>query len=120
MLQSSPGGLSQPGGTLSTNPNEPNSRHLKCPVRMSDTPYWKDEDAREVPETLTAADGEDGCPKCGHREAETDGIAVTGDGLSRYPDYQNREFTVVSCAECGYSELYRGTGSGDLIDLFFA
>ena len=81
-------------------------------------PYWKDDDAREVPETLSA-DGETGCPKCGHPEAETDGIAVTGDGLSRYANYQNREFVVVSCAACGYAEFYRREGGGDLVDLFF-
>jgi predicted nucleic-acid-binding Zn-ribbon protein len=86
---------------------------------MSKTPYWKDEDEREVPETLSVEDGRDGCPKCGHTDAETDGIAVTGEGISRYVDFQNREFTVVSCANCGYSELYRRPGDGDLIDLFF-
>lgn len=86
---------------------------------MPEAPYWKDEDEREVPDTLSVDDDRRGCPKCGHREAETDGIAVTGAGLSRYVDYQNREFTVVSCIECGYSEFYRRTGTGDLIDLFF-
>lgn len=86
---------------------------------MSKDPYWKAEDEREVPDTLTVNDDRQGCPKCGHREADTDGIAVTGDGLSRYVDYQNREFTVVSCVECGYSEFYHRKGAGDLIDLFF-
>jgi predicted nucleic-acid-binding Zn-ribbon protein len=82
-------------------------------------PYWKDDDERPVPETLSADDEHDGCPKCGHDEAETGGIAVTGDGLSRYVDYQNQEFVVVSCAGCGYSEFYRRDGAGDLLDLFF-
>lgn len=86
---------------------------------MPKDPYWKDEDERSVPETLTARDGGEGCPKCGHDEAETDSIAVTGDGLSRYADFQNREFTVVACARCGYAEFYRTTGGGDLVDLFF-
>jgi predicted nucleic-acid-binding Zn-ribbon protein len=86
---------------------------------MPEDPYWKDDDERTVPETLTAGNDREGCPKCGHETAETDGIAVTGDGLSRYADYQNREFTVVSCAECGYSELYRKRGDGDILDLFF-
>lgn len=81
-------------------------------------PYWKDDDERDIPKTLSA-DGDDGCPKCGHTEAETDGIAVTGDGLSRYVDYQNRDFAVVTCTNCGYSELYRRKGSGELLDLFF-
>ncbi|ELK55558.1 hypothetical protein C452_08048 [Haloferax volcanii JCM 10717] len=33
-------------------------------------------------------------------------------------DIQNRQFTVVSCANCGYSELYRGQSSGNFVDLF--
>lgn len=86
---------------------------------MPEAPYWKDEEQRETPATLTVEGDREGCPKCGHGAAETDGIAVTGEGLSRYADYQNREFTVVSCVDCGYSEFYRGTGSGDLTDLFF-
>jgi predicted nucleic-acid-binding Zn-ribbon protein len=54
-----------------------------------------------------------------HDEAETDGIAVTGDGLSRHANYQKREFVAVSCAERGYTEFYRRRGGGDLVDLFF-
>lgn len=80
-------------------------------------PYWKDEDERDYPDTLSD-DGE-GCPKCGHPEAETDGVAMTGDGLSRYANYQNREFVVVTCSSCGYSEFYHREGGGDLVDLFF-
>lgn len=82
-------------------------------------PYWKDDDARKIPESLTAPDADEGCPKCGHDTAETDTIAVTGSGLSRYVDYQNREFVAISCAGCGYSEFYRRKGGGDFIDLFF-
>ena len=33
-------------------------------------------------------------------------------------DVQNRSFLVVSCANCGYSELYKGQSSGDAIDFF--
>lgn len=84
----------------------------------SKDPYWKDEDERDPPETL-GSEGGAGCPKCGHDEAEADGIAVTGDGLSRYVDYQNREFVAVSCTDCGYTEFYRRKGGGDLVDLFF-
>ena len=62
---------------------------------MPEALYWKDEGAREVPDTLTAGGDREGCPKPGHREAETDGIAVTGEGLSRYVDYQYRAFTAV-------------------------
>ncbi|MFC7129101.1 zinc ribbon domain-containing protein [Haloferax chudinovii] len=60
----------------------------------------------------------DGCPKCGHAETEIDSIATSGTGLSKMFDIQNRQFTVVSCASCGYSELYRGQSSGNFVDLF--
>ena len=60
-----------------------------------------------------------GCPKCGHEETEVDEIATTGSsGFSRYFDIQNRQFTVVSCTHCGYSEFYRGQSSGNAIDIF--
>ncbi|EMA02445.1 hypothetical protein C439_07680 [Haloferax mediterranei ATCC 33500] len=47
-----------------------------------------------------------------------DSIATTGSGLSKFFDIQNRQFTVVSCANCGYSELYSGRSSGNFVDLF--
>lgn len=84
---------------------------------VPDDPYWKDDDERAVPETLSA--GGEGCPKCGHDEAETGGVAVTSDGLARYANYQNQEFVAVSCAHCGYTEFYRRQGDEDLVDLFF-
>lgn len=61
---------------------------------------------------------ETGCPKCGHEEAEVDEIATTGSGASRLFDVQNRRFQVVSCTNCGYSELYRGQDSDVILDLF--
>lgn len=63
-------------------------------------------------------DGGDGCPKCGGTETETDEIATSGTGLTKMFDVQNRKFLVVSCAECGYSELYKGQSSGNAIDFF--
>jgi len=62
---------------------------------------------------------ETGCPKCGHRETEVDDIATAGTGLKKLFDVQNRRFTVVSCVNCGYSELYKGSSQHDLADLFF-
>lgn len=59
-----------------------------------------------------------GCPKCGHSETELDEIATTGGGLSKFLDVQNRSFTVVSCTNCGYAELYKGRSSGNMVDLF--
>jgi hypothetical protein len=61
---------------------------------------------------------ESGCPKCGHTETELDDIATSGTGLSKLFDVQNRTFTVVTCTNCGYSELYRAESGGNLVDLF--
>ncbi|WP_435094014.1 zinc ribbon domain-containing protein [Halorubrum sp. N11] len=71
----------------------------------------------ERPESLAAGD-DDGCPKCGHEETETDEIATSGTGLTKLFDVQNRTFVVVSCADCGYSELYKGQSTGTAIDFF--
>ncbi|WP_458206927.1 zinc ribbon domain-containing protein [Haladaptatus sp. NG-SE-30] len=62
-----------------------------------------------------------GCPKCGHTSASTDSISTTDSGLSKMFDVQTKKFTVVSCDNCGYSELYkdvRNRGS-DVVDIFF-
>ncbi|WP_423745936.1 zinc ribbon domain-containing protein (plasmid) [Haladaptatus sp. SPP-AMP-3] len=61
-----------------------------------------------------------GCPKCDHTEVTTDSISTTGGGLSKMFDIQTKSFTVVSCSNCGYSELYkdvRNRGS-DIVDVF--
>ncbi|QKY15784.1 zinc ribbon domain-containing protein [Halorubrum sp. CBA1229] len=68
-------------------------------------------------ESLATGDG-DGCPKCGSEETETDEIATSGTGLTKMFDVQNRAFVVVSCANCGYSELYKGQSKGNAIDFF--
>jgi predicted nucleic-acid-binding Zn-ribbon protein len=59
------------------------------------------------------------CPKCGNRRAEIDKIRTTGAGFTRYFNIQNRKFTAVSCSQCGYTELYRGSksgGAGNVLD----
>ncbi|WP_050033073.1 zinc ribbon domain-containing protein [Halorubrum halophilum] len=68
-------------------------------------------------DSIAAGEGR-GCPKCGGEETETDEIATSGTGLTKMLDVQNRQFTVVSCADCGYSELYKGRSTGDAIDFF--
>ncbi|NHN42244.1 nucleic acid-binding protein [Halorubellus sp. JP-L1] len=64
---------------------------------------------------------DDGCPKCGHQDAITDSISTTGGGLSKMFDVQSKNFDVISCANCGYSELYRSDRrrGSDLADVFF-
>lgn len=63
---------------------------------------------------------EEGCPKCAHTEVDVGEIATTGSGLSKMFDIQNNKFQVVTCTNCGYSELYQDVGSkgSDLVDIF--
>lgn len=71
------------------------------------------------PESDRTDFGDDrGCPKCGRTDTEVDSISTTGSGLSKMFDIQNRKFTVVSCTNCGYSELYKGRSKNDVIDVF--
>ncbi|GAA0527689.1 Predicted nucleic-acid-binding protein, contains Zn-ribbon domain [Halorubrum aquaticum] len=77
---------------------------------------WNESRADADPETLGSDDT--GCPKCGGEETETDEIATSGTGLTKLFDVQNRRFVVVSCANCGYSELYKGQSKHDAIDFF--
>ena len=58
------------------------------------------------------------CPKCNNRTFETDTIATTGSGWSKIFDLQNRKFTTVSCSHCGYTELYRGSKSSTIENIF--
>jgi len=60
------------------------------------------------------------CPKCGNKQFETDSIRTTGGGFSKFFNIQNRKFTVVSCTQCRYAELYKGETSalGNVIDFF--
>jgi len=64
---------------------------------------------------------EDGCPKCGHGEVDVGNISTTGSGLSKLFDIQTNKFRTVTCANCGYTELYKDVGSSgaDLADVFF-
>lgn len=77
-----------------------------------------DDETRTDPEAVDLGGRDDGCPKCGSEETETDEIATSGTGLTKMFDVQNRSFVVVSCANCGYSELYKGQSTGNAIDFF--
>ena len=48
------------------------------------------------------------CPKCGHNQYESDQFQATGGNFAKVFDVQNKKFITVSCAQCGYTELYRG------------
>jgi predicted nucleic-acid-binding Zn-ribbon protein len=70
--------------------------------------------------TDSPREDDEGCPKCGHAEVDIGEISTTGSGLSKMFDVQTNKFSVVSCTNCGYSELYRDVGSqsSDFVDIF--
>jgi len=57
------------------------------------------------------------CPKCNNRTFETDTLATTGAGFSRFFDIQNRKFATISCSQCGYTEMYKMNKTGNLSNL---
>ena len=60
------------------------------------------------------------CPKCKNNSFETDEIRTTGGRFSKIFDVQNKKFTAVTCTQCKYTELYKGTtsGIGNVLDFF--
>ncbi|MFC4404137.1 zinc ribbon domain-containing protein [Gracilibacillus xinjiangensis] len=62
-----------------------------------------------------------GCIKCGSRNAAQKEVAMTGTGLSKMFDIQHNQFIVIYCEECGYSEFYNKHASktSNILDLFF-
>jgi predicted nucleic-acid-binding Zn-ribbon protein len=60
------------------------------------------------------------CVKCGSREYEVDEIRTTGGVFAKIFDVQNKKFSVVSCKQCHYSELYKADTStlGNIFDFF--
>ena len=60
------------------------------------------------------------CAKCQHTEFETDEFRATGGNFAKMFDVQNKKFTTVSCKQCGYTEIYKGSTStlGNIFDFF--
>lgn len=58
------------------------------------------------------------CEKCGHMHYVSDQFQATGGNFAKIFDVQNKKFITISCAKCGYTELYRGeTSTGwDILD----
>lgn len=51
------------------------------------------------------------CPKCGSRKYEQDQLQATGGNFAKLFDIQNKRFITISCASCGYTELFRAQSS---------
>lgn len=60
------------------------------------------------------------CPKCGCEQYETDSLQATGGNFSKIFDVQNKKFVTVSCANCGFTELYKKKSSTgmNILDFF--
>lgn len=60
------------------------------------------------------------CAKCGNKTYEVDEIRTTGGAFAKIFDVQNKKFTIISCTQCGYTELYKRTTStfGNVVDFF--
>ena len=46
------------------------------------------------------------CAKCGHLGARVERLAMAGTGISRWLNIAHHEYAFVSCANCGYTEVY--------------
>lgn len=51
------------------------------------------------------------CPKCGCTQFEHDQFQATGGNFAKIFDIQNKRFITISCAQCGYTELYKASTS---------
>lgn len=60
------------------------------------------------------------CPKCGCTQCVRDQFQATGGNFAKLFDVQNKRFTTISCASCGYTELYRMDADNvmDVLDFF--
>ena len=61
------------------------------------------------------------CVKCGCHQYETDQFQATGGNFAKFFDIQNKKFITVSCARCGYTELYKQPEdqAGNVLDFLF-
>lgn len=58
------------------------------------------------------------CPKCGCQNYVSDQFQATGGNFAKIFDVQNKKFITVSCANCGFTELYKAQNSSgmDILD----
>ena len=61
------------------------------------------------------------CQKCGCTQYESDQFQATGGNFAKIFDIQNKKFITVSCAQCGYTELYKDNGDdgSNILDFLF-
>jgi uncharacterized protein len=66
------------------------------------------------------------CSKCKEHGANVERLAMSGTGLSRLLEIQNKRYAFVSCRNCGYTEVYnlrtlegKGDGVGSFLEVLF-
>ncbi|MBE5797176.1 MAG: DNA-binding protein [Clostridiales bacterium] len=61
------------------------------------------------------------CAKCGCTQYETDQFQATGGNFAKIFDIQNKKFITVSCAQCGFTELYKDNNNdgSNILDFLF-
>lgn len=66
------------------------------------------------------------CPKCKNHGGHVERLAMSGTGLSRLLEVQNKRYAFVSCRNCGYSEIYhlsilegKGDRLGSILEILF-
>ncbi|MFD1430312.1 MULTISPECIES: zinc ribbon domain-containing protein [Lacticaseibacillus] len=59
------------------------------------------------------------CPKCGSNHYISDQFQATGGTFAKLTNVQNKKFITISCANCGYTELYRKESSAGMNILDF-
>lgn len=46
------------------------------------------------------------CPRCEHKGAQCERLAMSGTGISRLFEVQPYRYAFVSCNNCGYTEVF--------------
>jgi predicted nucleic-acid-binding Zn-ribbon protein len=46
------------------------------------------------------------CPKCNHRGAKVERLAMSGTGFSRLLEIQAHRYIFAACPNCGYTEVF--------------
>ena len=60
------------------------------------------------------------CMKCGNIDFESDQFRAAGGMFAKIFDVQNKRFSIVSCTQCGFTEIYKTSSStlGNVFDFF--
>jgi predicted nucleic-acid-binding Zn-ribbon protein len=46
------------------------------------------------------------CPRCEHKGAHVERLAMSGTGLSRFLEIQAHRYAFLSCLNCSFTEVY--------------